>query len=81
MSGPEINNSLLRSKLVPLLVGTGLSIVLCVGFVVFFRPFSNETTQTTVGMYDRETQTPSVVPPLDRTASNDNNVELSNLQS
>ncbi|MYD46157.1 MAG: hypothetical protein F4W92_07380 [Gammaproteobacteria bacterium] len=76
MSGKEINNSLRRAKLVPLLVGTGLSIVLCVGFVVFFRPFSNEATQTTDGMYDRESKTPSVVPPLDRNASNDNNVEL-----
>ncbi|MXW06832.1 MAG: hypothetical protein F4X56_07675 [Gammaproteobacteria bacterium] len=76
MSGREINNSLRRAKLVPLLVGTGLSIVLCVGFVVFFRPFSNEDTQTTFGMYDRESRTPSVVPTLDRTASNNNNVEL-----
>ena len=75
MSGKEFNNSLRRAKLVPLLVGTGLSIVLCVGFVVFFRPFSNEATQTTDGMYDRESKTPSVVPSLDRTASNDNNVE------
>ena len=75
MSGPKTNNSLLRSRLVPLLVGTGLSIVLCVGFVVFFRPFSNQATQTTDGMYDRESKTPSVVPSLNRTASNDNNVE------
>ncbi|MYI77142.1 MAG: hypothetical protein F4077_05180 [Gammaproteobacteria bacterium] len=75
MSGKETNNSLRRAKLVPLLVGTGLSIVLCVGFVVFFRPFSNEATQTTVGMYDRDSKTPSVVPLLDRTASKDNNVE------
>lgn len=50
--------------------------MLCVGFVVFFRPFSNEATQTTVGMYDRDSKTPSVVSPLDRTASNDNIGEL-----
>ncbi|MCY3541406.1 MAG: hypothetical protein OXH31_05810 [Gammaproteobacteria bacterium] len=74
MSGKEINNSL-RTKLVPFLVGTGLSIVLCVGFVLFFHPFSNEATQTTVGEYDRESRTSSDIPPLNRSASIDNNVE------
>ena len=72
MSAPDVNNSSFRSKLVPLLVGTGLSIVLCVGSLVFFRPFALETTQTTISKYDRESTTSRFVPPLDRTASNDN---------
>lgn len=76
MSAPDVIDSSLGSKFVPLLVGTGLSIVLVVGLVLFFRPFSNEATQTTSTMYERESNTPSFVPSLDRTGSNDNNTEL-----
>ena len=76
MSAPDVNNSSLRSKLVPVLVGTGLSIVLCVGSLVIFRPFAQETTQTTVSKYDRPSTTSRFVPPRDRTASKDNDSEL-----
>lgn len=67
VSAPDVKNSSLFSKLVPLLVGTGLSIVLCVGVLVFLRPFAEQTTQTTIGKYDRESKTSRFVPPLDRT--------------
>ena len=75
MSATDVNNSSLPTKLVPLLVGTGLSVVLVVGLVVFFRPFSNEATQTTGATYDRESTTSRFVPQNDRT-NNDNDTEL-----
>lgn len=76
MSALDVKNSSLHSKLVPLLVGTVLSIVLCVSVIVFFRPFAGETTQSTLGKYDRESNTSRLVPSPDRTASNDNNAGL-----
>ena len=76
MSATDVNNSSLRSKLVPLLVGTGLSTVLVVGLIVFFRPFSHEATQTTGAKYDRDSNNPSSVPSLDRIGRNDNNTAL-----
>lgn len=76
MPAPNVINSSIRFKLVPLLVGTGLSIVLVVGFVWFFRPFSNEASQTSNNQYDRESTTSPLAQPLDRTESNDNDTEL-----
>ena len=46
MPAQDVKKSFLHFRPVPLLIGTGLSLVLCIGVVIFFNPFEETGTQT-----------------------------------
>ena len=57
MSVQDVRNSSLRIQRVPFLIGTGLSIVLCIGLVIFFYPFEKKGAQSSSTSDDRESDT------------------------
>lgn len=61
MPAQDVRNSSLHFQLVPFLIGTALSILLCVGAVVIFNLFDENGVQKTFTSANREASTPSRV--------------------
>ncbi|MYD46386.1 MAG: hypothetical protein F4W92_08550 [Gammaproteobacteria bacterium] len=64
MTNQDRRNSALRFQLVPYLIGTGLSFVLCVGALILFNPFDNEGVRTTSTAEESASDTPHHVAPI-----------------
>lgn len=75
MTNQDRRISALHFQLVPYLIGTGLSIVLCVGALILFNPFDNEGAQTTSAADERESGTPDGVAPIAVPESDESNQE------
>ncbi|MYD46155.1 MAG: hypothetical protein F4W92_07370 [Gammaproteobacteria bacterium] len=73
MSSQDDRRSTLHFRLVPFLIGTGVSVILGVGTLMLFNPFENESTQTDSTTEVRESDIPRLVKPADDTASNKSN--------
>ena len=57
MSAQEVRNFSIRFQPVPWVIGTGLSIILCIGVVIFFNPFEKEGAQSVSRSDARESDT------------------------
>ncbi|MXW06830.1 MAG: hypothetical protein F4X56_07685 [Gammaproteobacteria bacterium] len=69
MTNQDRRNSGLHFQLVPYLIGTGLSVVLCVGALILFNPFHDEGVQTNSTADESGSDTPHHVAPVDETES------------
>ena len=58
MSNQEDQSSSLRFQLIPFLIGIGLSVLPCVGLLIFFNPFDGERLQTISTTKNRDSTTP-----------------------
>ena len=84
MPALDSRNSSLHFQPVPFLIGTGLSLVLCIGAVIFFNPFEEKGAQTISTSHARESETFRHVNPLDDVESTKANTvtgEVPNLAS
>ena len=84
MSTQEASSFTLRFQLVPFLIGTGLSVVLCTGALIFFNPFERDGTRTTSTPEDLESDIPRSFKPVedsDITKSNNEPEASTNLVS
>lgn len=77
MSVQHDRNSSVRFQPIPFLIGTGLSVILCIGSVILFNPFEEENVQLSTSTPDElETGTPRRVRPLDHKESNASKTRL-----
>ena len=73
MSTQRASSSTSRFQLVPFLTGIGLSVVLCVGVLLFFNPFDRDATQMTSTSDARDSDTLPRVKPRDGSDINEAN--------
>ena len=75
MSTHEASISTFRFQFVPFLIGTGVSVVLCVGVLLFFNPFDRDSRQMTSTSDARDSDTLPRVKPRDGSDINEANKE------